>query len=230
MGRFADTLDEIQSAIEKPQREERVQLDYLSLKPGQSVKVQPMQELDVNSPAFNPDNGKAFVTWYHQSPYNWRRSALCTAGDGGRCLACELNNVDKDAAGKPQPWYAKKRFFINLLVINDDGSEEVKVFNCSTSGAGILPSLLEWYRENGPISETVFTLTRKGSDRDTSYTLTPSMREKARDLSGFEVQDAKTGAYLEIPYERQANFYEYKAPSVRAAEDEDARISSSIDW
>lgn len=229
MGRFADTLDEIQSAIEKPVKEERVQLDYLQLKSGQSIKVQPMQELDVNSPAFDPDRGKAFVTWYHQSPHNWKRSALCTS-DTGQCLACELNNVEKGRDGKPLPWYAKKRFFINFLVINEDGTEEVKVFNCSTSGAGILPSLLEWYKENGPITETVFTLTRKGEDRDTSYTLTPSLREKARDLSEFEVQDAKTGAYLEIPYERQANFYEYKAPAVRAAEDEDARISSSIDW
>lgn len=230
MSTFITGLDEIEAAIEGAEKSERPPVEYLSIKNGEpSVTVQPLQEFDPSSPAYREDKGLAYVTWYHQSPYNWKRSALCTKSDGG-CLPCELNNVDLDDDGKGRAWYAKKRFYIDFIVFEDGEPVGVKTFNCSTSASGILPDLLAWYKTNGPISEYVFTLSRKGEKKDTDYTLTPNLKMKAVDVAAFDPWNSREGGMLTIPYERQAKFYEYVSPNVRHEQDEQARSSTAIEW
>lgn len=234
---FLSGLAEIEAAIAPQEREERVKLDYLSLKNGESRTVQPLQELDPSSEGYREDKGLAFITWYHQSPYNWQRSGSCTAKES-QCLPCELNGSDMDENGEARAWYARKRFYINLVVFPTDAElakdpeakPEVKAFHCTTTGQGILPDLVEWYKTNGPISTQVFTLTRKGEKRETNYTLTPQLRTEALDLSPFEPQDTKAGGFPNVAYERQAKFYEYVPPAVRAAVAEQDRTAATIDW
>jgi hypothetical protein len=232
---FVTGLAEIEAAIDGGESSERPPVEYLSLNktaPGvfESVTVQPLQEFDPSSPAYKEDKGLAYVTWYHQSPYDWKRSALCTK-DEGQCLACELNNVDLDEEGKPRAWYAKKRFYIDFIVFDDDDNPiGVKTFNCSTSASGILPDLLGWYKANGPISEYVFTLSRKGEKKATDYTLTPQLKKKAIDVADFEPWNSREGGMLRIPYERQAKFYSYVPAAQRHQEDEANRSSTAIEW
>lgn len=228
---FISGLDEIEAAIAGAEKTERPPVEYLSIKNGEApMMVQPLQEFDPSSPAYREDKGLAYVTLYHQSPYNWKRSALCTKSDG-QCLPCELNNVDLDDEGKPRTWYPKKRFYIDFIVFDDAGNPTgVKTFNCSTSASGILPDLIGWYKANGPISEYVFTLSRKGEKKDTDYTLTPLLRQKAVDVTDFEPWNSREGGMLAIPYERQAKFYEYVSTDVRHQQDEQARTSTAIEW
>jgi hypothetical protein len=229
---FLSGLAEIEAAIASEPQEERVSLDYLSVPDKGTATVQPLQELDPSSEGYDETKGLAFITWYHQSPYNWKRSALCSMKDQGQCLACELNGNDYDPEKKEQrAWYARKRFYINLIVTDPVTEEKsVKVFHCSTTGQGILPDLIEWYKTNGPISQQVFTLSRKGQKRETNYTLTPQLKTAPSDVADFEPQDAKANGYLSIPYERQAKFYEYTTPGAQAAVAEEARSAATIDW
>jgi hypothetical protein len=235
---FLSGLAEIEAAIApKDADQERPSVDYLTLpyvRGGSSTAtVQPLQEFDPSSEAFREDKGLAFVTWYHQSPYDWKRSALCTKQDG-QCLPCELNGNDLDEEGKAKSWWPKKRFYINFVVTEENGvpldEPVVRAFHCSTSGQGILPDLLEWYKTNGPISQSVFILGRKGEKRETTYTLTPSLKSTPLDLTDFEPQDTKNGGLLTIPYERQAKFYQYVPAAAREVQAEQSRSASAIDW
>lgn len=230
MTTFISGLDEIEAAIAGAETTERPPVEYLAIKNGEpAVTVQPLQEFDPSSPAYREDKGLAYVTWYHQSPYNWKRSALCTK-DSGQCLPCELNNVDLDDDGKSRTWYAKKRFYIDFIVFENGEPVGVKTFNCPTSGSGILGDLLGWYKTNGPISEYVFTLSRKGEKKDTAYTLTPNLKMKAVDVSDFEPWNSREGGMLSIPYDRQAKFYEYVPAAARHAQDEASRTATAIEW
>lgn len=230
MTTFISGLEEIEAAIAPREDSERPPVEYLSIPDGApSVTVQPLQEFDPSSPAYREDKGLAFVTRYHQSPYNWKRSALCTY-DSGQCLPCELNGQDIDEDGKARAWYPKKRFYINLIIFENGEPAGVKVFNCPTTGAGILGDLLEWYKTNGPISEQVFTLSRRGLKKDTNYTLTPNLKLKAVSVEDHAPWNAREGGMLEIPYDRQAKFYEYVPAAARAAAEESARSVSQIDW
>lgn len=232
---FIDTIEGMRNATKpKEKQQDAVRVDWLILEDGQSVTVQPLQEMDPNSPAYNDELGRAFLTYYHQSPYDWKRQALCTKDDG-QCLPCELNNVDVDEQGKPRTWYARKRFGISLIVDEVDKesgeiNKVVKGFHCSTSGNGILNDLLDFYAENGPITEQQFTLTRKGAGTDTSYSLVPKIKNNNPvDVSEFEPQPVRDGIYLSIPYERQANYYKY-APAQHKAAAAASSTAPAIEW
>jgi len=241
MSNFLSGVAEIEAALASTPREERVSLTYLSVTPkggypSGKVKVQPLQEIDPNSPAYDEDKGLAFITWYHQSPYNWKRSALCTMNEGA-CFACEQNGVDKDENGENLAWYPRKRFYINLLVFpedkhadSEDGSPYVAAFHCPTTGNGILGDLLEWYKENGPITQAVFNLTRSGEQGTTAHKLTPRIKDEPVDISGYETQDTRAGGYPNVPYDRQAKFYEAKTPEQKVAAVEQERSASTIQW
>jgi hypothetical protein len=223
------------AAAPKEAQKDRPKINWLSVKNGETVVIQPLQELDPNSPNYNEERGLAYVTWYHQSPYDWQRQGLCTK-DEGQCLPCELNNVDLitegPEKGKPKTWYPKKRFYINVLVIPQDGADPyVAAFHCSTTGQGILPALLEWYNANGPITDTVFSLSRKGEKRDTSYTLTPRLKDEPLDLTGYTPEDTRAGGYPKVKYESQAKFFAYPGKGA-IAEFASAvpQSAATIDW
>jgi hypothetical protein len=223
---FIEGIAGFEAALKKEKREERPKLDYLILKDGDSAMIQPLQEIDPNSPAYNEEKGLGFLVYVHQSPYNWKRTAMCTMESQGRCLGCELNNKDIDPkTGKPRAWYPRKKFYINVV---DLGDKSVKVL--STSGASpILASLIEFYKENGPISQAVFKIARSGASKDdTIYSLTPSFRGEPVDLTEFEPQDARAGGVPEIPYDRQANFYDYRTQQENDLVEATARQSASI--
>jgi hypothetical protein len=241
MATFLTGLEELEAATASPERIERPHLTYLSLTakggyPGGKAKVQPLQEIDPNSPAFDESKGLAFMTYYHQSPYNWKRSALCTIKDGA-CFACEQNGVDKDAQGNLLPWYPRKRYYINFLVYPEGphadsptGEPYVAVFHCPTTGNGILPDLMSFYKDNGPVTQAVFTLTRTGVDGTTAHGLTVRMKDEPADISVYETQDARAGGYPDVPYDRQAKFYEAQTPEQKVAHESTERAASTIEW
>lgn len=241
MSTFLTGIDELEAALTPQERTERPKLTYLTLTakggyPTGKVKVQPLQEIDPNSPAYDESKGLAFMTYYHQSPYNWRRSALCTIKDGA-CFACEQNGVDKDEKGENLPWYPRKRYYMNFLVFPEgshpdspDGSPYVAAFHCPTTGNGILPDLIEFYKTNGPVTQAVFTLSRTGQDGTTAHSLTVRMKDEPVDISGYETQDCRAGGYPEVPYDRQAKFYEAKTPEQKVAYETQERAASTIEW
>ena len=252
MSSIAEGLDALKAAVEteKKDREERPKVNWLSLKDGQSVIVQPLQELEEGSPNYSPERGQAYIAYYHQSPYDWQRQALCTKDEEDGCFACEINNKDvytaaevaamrnpQVKAGDAKPWYRRKRFYINFLVTDPQtGEQEVKAFHCSTTSQGILGDLLEFYSANGPITDYVFSLSRKGEDRATSYTLTLRLKDKPVSLEGYKPEPTKEGGYLTIKKEFQPKFFKYPGATKTNPDgdadsvDELTRSTSELTW
>ena len=231
---FIDSIAGMREATKPKEKQENVNIDWLVLEADQAVTVQPLQEIDPNSPAMNAEKGRGFLTYYHQSPYDWKRQAFCTK-DEGQCLPCELNNVDVDEDGKPRPWYPRKRFGISFIVdeVDEKTGEVTKVvkgFHCSSTDNGILNDLMDFYAENGPITEQQFSLKRNGKGTDTSYSLTPKIKgNEPVDVDEFDPQPVREGIYLTIPYERQANFYKY-APAQHKAAAAASTTAPAIEW
>lgn len=186
---------------------------WFKIEDGQSVKVRFLQELDPDSENYSPEHGLGFLAIEHSSPQDFRRKALCTMDDEGRCFACEqaraaYNSGDKELGGK---WKQKVRLYINALV--DDGIEDpyVVVFSQGNGPKSVTPTLME-YATEGTITDRWFKIKRTGALlSDTSY-LATSMKESKDTVSdilkekGLELYDLMS-VVREVPYDDQAAHY-----------------------
>ena len=93
---------------------------WLQVKDGQSVKIRFMQEVDADSANYVEKAGLAFIAIEHTNPKDYKRKALCSIDDQGRCFGCEQHHRDPKAG-----WKGKRRFYSNVLV--DDGKEDAYV-------------------------------------------------------------------------------------------------------
>ena len=83
---------------------------WLKLNDGQSVKIKFLQELDPDSPNYNEKAGLAFIAVEHTNPADYRRKALCSIEDQGRCFGCEQHRRDPKAG-----WKGRCRLYCNIL-------------------------------------------------------------------------------------------------------------------
>ena len=112
-------LKDLNKALDKPTYSESdgTKARWVKLEDGESVKVRFLQELDPDSPSYNEKAGLGFIAVEHTNPKDYRRKALCTMDDQGKCWGCEQHRKDFKAG-----WKGRSRLYINVLV--DDGKEE----------------------------------------------------------------------------------------------------------
>lgn len=217
-------LKDLNKALDKPQSsgEGGAKGRWLKIEDGESLKIRFLQELDPDSPHYDQKLGLGFIAVEHTNPKDYRRKALCSIDDQGKCWACEQHKKDYKAG-----WKGRQRLYINVLV--DDGKEDpyVAILSQGHSGKTITPTLIEYANEMGSISNLMWRVKRTGSKTDTSYTAIPLAKdEKDFDKSGFELFELETVAVRDLPYDQQEAFYLHGD----GEKSEDSSTSSSLDW
>lgn len=196
---------------------------WVKLEDGESVKIRFLQELDPDSPNYNEKNGLGFIAVEHTNPADYRRKALCSMDDQGKCYGCEEHRKDYKKG-----WKGKSRLYINVLV--DDGKEDpyVAILSQGSSTKAITPTLIEYAGEMGSISNLVWRIKRTGLKTDTSYTAIPLGKdETAFDGSAFELYKLEDIAVRDMPYSEQEAFFNGENSEEESATDS---TSSSVDW
>ena len=134
-------LKDLNKALDKPtyNDSDSTKGRWVKLEDGESVKVRFLQELDPDSPSYNEKNGLGFIAVEHTNPKDYRRKALCTMEDQGKCYGCEQHRKDYKAG-----WKGRSRLYINVLV--DDGKEDpyVAILSQGSSGKTVTPTLIEY--------------------------------------------------------------------------------------
>ena len=196
---------------------------WLQLKDNQSVKIRFMQELDPDSPSYMEKAGLGFIAVEHTNPKDYKRKALCTIEDQGRCFGCEMHKRDIKAG-----WKGRSRLYINALV--DDGEEDpyVAIFSQGAGPKSATPEIINYAGETGSISNLTWKLKRTGEKTDTNYSIIPlpTADVKPIDLNKYELFDLEKVAVRDIQYADQETFY----MGLTSENSNEASTSSSIEW
>ena len=194
---------------------------WLKLDDGQSVKIRFLQELDPDSPNFDNRAGVGFIAVEHTNPKDYRRKALCSSDDQGRCFGCEMHRKDMKAG-----WKGRSRLYINVLV--DDGKEEpyVAILSQGSGAKSATPEIIQYAGETGSISNVLWRLKRTGEKTDTNYSIIPLPSTDTVDVSAYELFDLEKIAVRDVPYAEQENFYF----GVTSDSSEESSTSSSVEW
>jgi len=216
-------LKDLNKVMDKPQSNggEGSKARWVKLDDAESVKIRFLQELDPDSPHYNEKNGLGFIAVEHTNPKDYRRKALCTNDDQGKCWGCDQHRKDYKAG-----WKGRSRLYTNVLV--DDGKEDpyVAILSQGSSGKTITPTLIEYAGEMGSISNLMWRIKRTGTKTDTSYTIIPLAKdETAFDSSGLELYELETVAVRDLPYTEQEAFF-----NGESSHEEPSAASSSVDW
>jgi len=175
---------------------------WLRLEEGQSVKVRFINELDEDSPNYDKDRDLAIVVAEHTNPNDYKRKAVCTAEDEGRCFGCEMAQKEPKAG-----WRARNRFYTNLLV--DDGMESpyVAVWSQGLGKQSAVHTLLEYQSDTNSISNLSWKCKRQGTGTDTTYVLLPGAPDtEPFDWSSYTPFNLEK-VVREVPYAEQEQFY-----------------------
>ena len=197
-------LKQMEKAMDRPpvSGEGGSKVRWLKLEDQQSVKVRFVNELDEDSPNFDPERDLAIVVSEHTNPKDYKRKAICTMDGEGRCFGCEM--ARKEPKGG---WRPRFRFYTNILV--DDGMEDpyVAVWSQGVGRQSAFNTLREYALETGSISNRVWKMKRLGTGTDTTYTLIPGDPDTDKhDWSGVEPFNLEK-VVREVPYAEQESFY-----------------------
>ena len=217
-------LKNLNDVIDRPAHEssEGSKATWVKIEDGESVKVRFLQELDPDSPTYNEKNGLGFIAIEHTNPSDYRRKALCSMDDQGKCYGCEQHRKDYKAG-----WKGKPRLYINVLVDNGKDDPTVAVLSQGISGKTITPTLNEYAKEMGSITNLMWRIKRTGLKTDTSYTIIPLQKDESEfDSSVLELHDLLATAVRDLPYVEQEAFF---AGEVKKAEGSSA-TDSTLDW
>jgi hypothetical protein len=195
---------------------------WAKLEDAESVKIRFLQELDPDSPTYNEKNGLGFIAVEHTNPADYRRKALCSMEDQGKCFGCEEHRKDYKKG-----WKGRSRLYINVLV--DDGKEDpyVAILSQGSSGKTITPTLIEYAGEMGSITNLMWRIKRSGTKTDTSYTIIPLGKDETPfDSSSLELYNLEETAVRDLPYSEQAAFFAGEAEKT----EESSSTTSNLDW
>lgn len=191
---------------------------WVKLADNQSAKIRFLQELDPDSPSYDKDAGVGFIAIEHTNPSDYRRKALCSIDDQGRCFGCEQHRKDPKAG-----WKGRSRLYINVLV--DDGMEDpyVAIMSQGSGPKSATPEIIQYAGETGSISNVIWRLKRTGSGTDTNYSIIPL---PTADVSkgDYELFDLEKVAVRDIPYAEQEAFY------VGVGAETSSHTSTSDEW
>ncbi len=215
-------LKDLNKVMDKPQTSsgDGSKARWLKVDDSQSVKIRFLQELDPDSPQYNEKNGLGFIAVEHTNPKDYKRKALCTIDDQGKCWGCEQHRKDYKAG-----WKGRSRLYINVLV--DDGKEEpyVAILSQGSSGKTITPTLIEYAGEMGSISNLMWRIKRTGTKTDTSYTAIPLAKDETPfDSSGLELYELEKVAVRDLPYTEQEAFFNGEGG------EEPSNAAGSVEW
>jgi hypothetical protein len=221
---IAKGLKELNKAIDKPSYSEGdgTKARWVKLEDGESVKIRFLQELDPDSPHYNKENGLGFIANEHTNPGDYRRKALCSMDDQGKCWGCEQHRKDFKAG-----WKARARLYINVLV--EDGKEDpyVAILSQGASGKAVTPTLIEYAGEVGSISNLVWRIKRSGTKTDTSYTIIPLAKDEAQfDSAALELYELEKVAVRDMAYTEQEGFFSGQ----NGHEESTSNTSSDVTW
>ena len=217
-------LKNLNNVIDRPAHEgsEGSKATWVKIEDGESIKVRFLQELDPDSPTYNEKNGLGFIAIEHTNPSDYRRKALCSMDDQGKCYGCEQHRKDYKAG-----WKGKPRLYINVLVDNGKDDPFVAVLSQGISGKTITPTLNEYAKEMGSITNLMWRIKRTGLKTDTSYTIIPLQKDDSEfDSSTLELHDLLATAVRDLPYVEQESFF---AGEVKKSEGSSA-TDSTLDW
>ena len=217
-------LKGLNQVMDKPQSSggDGTKARWVKLEDSESVKVRFLQELDPDSPTYNEKAGLGFIAVEHTNPKDYRRKALCTMEDQGKCYGCEQHRKDYKAG-----WKGRTRLYINVLV--DDGKEDpyVGILSQGSSGKTVTPTLIEYAGEMGSITNLMWRIKRTGTKTDTSYTIIPLAKDESPfDIEALDLYDLETTAVRDLPYTEQEAFFAGEG----SHNEEQATTSSSLDW
>jgi hypothetical protein len=216
-------LKDLNKALDKPQAGggESSKAKWVKLDDAESVKIRFLQELDPDSPEYNDKLGLGFIAVEHTNPKDYRRKALCTMEDQGKCWGCEQHRKDYKAG-----WKGRSRLYINVLV--DDGKEDpyVAILSQGSSGKTVTPTLIEYAGEMGSITNLMWRIKRTGTKTDTSYTIIPLAKDEEKfDTSSLELYKLEEVAIRDLPYANQESFF-----LGEGGQEESDATSSNVDW
>jgi len=216
-------LKDLNKALDKPQSSggDTARGRWVKLEDGESVKIRFLQELDPDSPSYDDKLGLGFIAVEHTNPKDYRRKALCSIDDQGKCYGCEQHRKDYKAG-----WKGRSRLYINVLV--DDGKEDpyVAILSQGSSGKTVTPTLIEYAGEMGSISNLMWRIKRTGTKTDTSYTIIPLAKDEAKfDASGLELFKLEESAIRDLPYTDQEAFF-----NGEGGQEEDSSSASENIW
>ena len=211
MSAFITGLKELSKLVDESENPEPStnRVNWLKMASGQSASIRFVNELDEDSPSYDPSRGLALVAYEHTNPDDFRRKAVCTMDSEGRCFGCEMNDRGKEGC------YKKKRFYINLLFKAEGEEPKVVTWSMGVRRNPTFAFILEYFKETSGISNLKWLLKRNGMGTDTTWTLMP----KAPDAEPFDWGRAlleSTGsveapnleaALRKIPYADQEEFY-----------------------
>lgn len=217
-------LKGLNQVMDKPQSSggDGTKARWVKLEDSESVKVRFLQELDPDSPSYNEKAGLGFIAVEHTNPKDYRRKALCTMEDQGKCYGCEQHRKDYKAG-----WKGRTRLYINVLI--DDGKEDpyVGILSQGSSGKTVTPTLIEYAGEMGSITNLMWRIKRTGTKTDTSYTIIPLAKDESPfDIGALDLYDLETTAVRDLPYTEQDAFFAGEG----SHNEEQATTSSSLDW
>ena len=198
---------------------------WLQLKDGQSLKIRFMQEIDPDSKNYSAQGGLAFIAVEHTNPKDYKRKALCTIEDQGRCYGCEMHRRDPKAG-----WKGRSRFYANVIV--DDGSEEpyVAIFSQGAGPKSATPEIINYAGETGSITNLTWKLKRTGTATDTNYSIIPlpTADVAAIDFEKFAPIDLQKTAVRDVQYDEQEAFY--LGITSDSSDESLQSTSSAVEW
>jgi len=216
-------LKDLNKALDKPHSSgDGSKAKWVKLEDGESVKIRFLQELDPDSPSYNEKLGLGFIAVEHTNPKDYRRKALCTMDDQGKCYGCEQHRKDYKAG-----WKGRSRLYINVLV--DDGKEDpyVAILSQGSSGKTVTPTLIEYAGEMGSITNLMWRIKRTGEKTDTSYTIIPLAKDETKfDTSSLSLYKLEETAVRDLPYADQEAFFNGES----AQGESESATSSNLDW
>lgn len=224
---LAEITNKINERQQRMEGGQRKKTDWVKLKDGDSIRVVFLQEFDEDSENYSSKNGLLALHTQHQAGTNWRNTAQCTIETEGACYACERNREEPR-----QGWAQKQRLYVNVLVDDGENKPYVAVLSQSTSAQSITPSLLEQATELGTITDKWFKITRRGTEKDTSYILTP-LRAHDENVEGYADDLFDLDTVVPNPsYDQQEAHYRRgeEAPAEKAEVPQTASSSADDEW
>lgn len=196
-------IKNIEALLDKPKNTvASPKVRWLKIDDGQAVKVRFANEIDEDSAGYEESRGLAIVVAEHVNPSDYKRKAVCTMEDEGRCFGCEMHRKDMKAG-----WRARLRFYTNVIV--DDGIEDqyVAIWSMGVSKSPTFNTLREYASEGNAISNMTWKVKRNGKGTETNYVMIPGQHDS--DTFKWDQFDLfpLESAIRQVPYSEQEAFY-----------------------
>jgi hypothetical protein len=176
---------------------DRPKAEWVSLKGGESVKLEFLQEIDEASPNYNKDRGTALFSLQHSNPDDWQKTAKCTE-DEGDCYGCQRG------------WRQKLVLYVNVLVDDNVKDPYVAIWNRGLGKGSVAASLIAMASDedfDNSISDKTFKFTRSGKTKDdTTYSLDALPKRTKYDTKDVKLYNLEDYVFT-VPYERQEAYY-----------------------